>query len=271
MERRRILFDRRSSSDRRIFPRIEVIFPIKLKLKDVASARRSKIQGEVIGISRGGASLNLGAYLPIHSLITLSIDPSPLSSQIEMGAQVVWSNLLGKDNKSQCGVVFLKPKPEQLSVITKLLQRLEKKTFVFERTVYLTDTNAEGNTYFTKYFEWQGMAREEFVRANVPSLTAILQLGVRIITVEAYAHFIHETVLFDEVLINVNTSNIKKISLDLIFTYTNKKTNQLIAEGRQKLAFADSAGKLIPIPEEIREKAMYFLIEAGTAPGAKKQ
>lgn len=270
MERRRTLLDRRNSPDRRIFPRVEAIFPIQLRAKEVASARRSKIQGEIINISRGGASLNLGAYLPIHSLITLRIDPSPLYSQIEMGAQVIWSNRLGKGDKSQCGVVFLKPKPEQLSVITKLLQRLEKKTFVFERTVYLTDTNAEGNTYFTKYFEWQGMAREEFVRANVPGLTAILQSGIRIITVEAYLHFIHETVLFDEVLINVNTSNIKKTSLDLIFTYTNKKTNQLIAEGRQKLAFVDSTGKLIPIPEEIREKAMYFLVEAGTSRGAKK-
>jgi len=270
MERRRPLPDRRGSPDRRIFPRIEIVFPIQLKAKEVAAALRSKIWGEIINISRGGASLNLGAYLPIHSLITLRIDPSPLSSQIEMGAQVVWSNRLGKGDKCQCGVVFLKPKPEKLSVITKLLQRLEKKMFVFERTVYLTDTNAEGNTYFTKYFEWQGMAREEFVRANVPGLTAILQSGVRIITVEAYLHFIHETVLFDEVLINVNTNNIKKTSLDLIFTYTNKKTNQLIAEGRQKLAFADSIGKLIPIPEEIREKALYFLVEAGRTPGVKK-
>jgi len=73
------------------------------------------------------------------------------------------------------------------------------------------------------------------------------------------------------VLINVNTGNIRKTSLDLIFTYTNKKTNQLIAEGRQKLAFANSIGKLIPIPEEIREKALYFLVEAGrTTPGIKK-
>lgn len=270
MERRRILSDRRSSPDRRIFPRIEVIFPIKLKLKDVASARRSKIQGELIDISRRGASLKLGAYLPVHSLITLRIDPSPLSSKIEMGGQVIWSSSLGKGNKFRCGVVFLEPKPEQVSIIEKLLDRLEKKLFVFERTVYLTDTNAEGNTYFTKYFEWQGMAREEFVRSNVPGLGAILQSGVRIITVEAYLHFIHETVLFDEILINVSTSNIKKTSLDLVFTYTNKKTKQLVAEGRQKLTFADSTGKLIHIPEEIREKAMYFLIEAGKSQGVKK-
>ncbi|MDH5744866.1 MAG: hypothetical protein OEZ52_15085, partial [Candidatus Aminicenantes bacterium] len=74
----------------------------------------------------------------------------------------------------------------------------------------------------------------------------------------------------DEILIKVNTSNIKKTSLDLIFTYTNKKTNQLVAEGRQKLAFADSTGKLIPIPEEIREKALCFLVEAGKIPGVRK-
>jgi len=147
---------------------------------------------------------------------------------------------------------------------------MERKVFIFEKTVYLTDTNAEGNTYFSRYFDWQGMAREEFVRTNVPGLVAILQLGVKMITVEAYLHFIQETFLFDEILIDVKTSNIKKASLDLIFTYTNKKTNQLIAKGRQKLAFADATSRLIPVPEEIRKNAMYFLFKEGTTQGAEK-
>ena len=147
---------------------------------------------------------------------------------------------------------------------------MERKVFIFEKTVYLTDTNAEGNTYFSRYFDWQGMAREEFVRANVPGLIGILQSGVKMITVEAYLHFIQETFLYDEILIDVKTSNIKKASLDLIFTYTSKKTNQLIAKGRQKLAFADATGKLIPIPEEIRKNAMYFLVKEDTTQGAEK-
>lgn len=147
---------------------------------------------------------------------------------------------------------------------------MERKVFIFEKTVYLTDTNAEGNTYFSRYFDWQGMAREEFVRTNVPGLVAILQLGVKMITVEAYLHFIQETFLYDEILIDVKTSNIKKASLDLIFTYTSKKTNQLVAKGRQKLAFADATGKLIPIPEEIRKNAMYFLVKEDTTQGAEK-
>ena len=147
---------------------------------------------------------------------------------------------------------------------------MERKVFIFEKTVYLTDTNAEGNTYFSKYFDWQGMAREEFVRANVPGIIGILQSGVKIITIEAYLRFIQETFLYDEILIDVKTSNIKKASLDLIFTYTSKKTNQLIAKGRQKLAFADATGKLIPIPEEIRKNAMYFLVKEGTTQGAEK-
>jgi len=147
---------------------------------------------------------------------------------------------------------------------------MERKVFIFEKTVYLIDTNAEGNTYFSRYFDWQGMAREEFVRANVPDIIGILQSGVKIITIEAYLRFIQETFLYDEILIDVKTSNIKKASLDLIFTYTSKKTNQLIAKGRQKLAFADATGKLIPIPEEIRKNAMYFLVKEDTTQGAEK-
>jgi hypothetical protein len=38
--------------------------------------------------------------------------------------------------------------------------RSGSKTFVYDFSVYLKDSNAYGNNYFSKVFEWQGVCRE---------------------------------------------------------------------------------------------------------------
>src|SRR5436189_1700927 len=60
------------------------------------------------------------------------------------------------------------------------------RAFVFQKTVYLSDTNAFGNTYFAKYFEWQGMVRESFFkRCLVSDYKAFIASGIKLITAEA--------------------------------------------------------------------------------------
>jgi YbgC/YbaW family acyl-CoA thioester hydrolase len=123
--------------------------------------------------------------------------------------------------------------------------------FIFEKTVYLTDTNSFGNVYFARYFDWQGMAREDFFRHLVQDYQKLIQAGIKFVTIEATIKFHSETVLFDEVVIKVKPENIKTVTFDLIFTYINKKTNQLIAIGKQKIGFVDSEGAIIKIPMEL--------------------
>lgn len=138
---------------------------------------------------------------------------------------------------------------------------MRKDEFVFEKTVYLADTNAEGNVYFAKYLEWQGTAREEFFRRNVPEHMKILSSGIRLITANAWMVYHSECRLFDEVKIEVKTSNLKGLSLELVFTFTNETTGKLSGRGGEKLAFADKDGQLIQIPRSITENAKRFLIE----------
>lgn len=134
------------------------------------------------------------------------------------------------------------------------------ETFEFEKTVYLCDTNAEGNVYFARFFEWQGMSREEFFRKNVPNHVQILQSGVRLITVNAWMIYQNECTLFDKVIIQVNTARLKQASLELMFTFVNASRRQLVGHGGERLAFAASDGELLPIPHTIRENARRFLI-----------
>lgn len=130
---------------------------------------------------------------------------------------------------------------------------MDKKEFVFEKTVYLTDTNLFGNTYFARYFDWQGMAREAFFKRLIGDFNKFLQSRIKLVTIEAHIKYHHEVTLYDEVVIKVRADNIKVATADLIFTYLNKKTNQLVAEGRQKIGFVDPAGRVIPVPKELIE------------------
>jgi len=141
---------------------------------------------------------------------------------------------------------------------------LTPRTFTYEKRVYLKDTNAVGNVYFAKYFEWQGEAREDFLRRAVPNHMELFSLGIKMITVNAWLKYEHEVRLFDEILIEISTVSLKKMSMELGFKYINKFTNEIIAIGGQKLAFANHANALIPIPSSIRAGARTCLIERGS-------
>ena len=101
-----------------------------------------------------------------------------------------------------------------------------EKEFVFEKTVYLTDTNLFGNTYFARYFDWQGMAREAFFKRLIGDFNKFMQSRIKLVTIEAHIKYHHEVTLYDEVIIKVKADNIKVATADLIFTYLNKKTNK---------------------------------------------
>ena len=130
---------------------------------------------------------------------------------------------------------------------------MPEKEFMFEKTIYLTDTNIFGNAYFARYFDWQGMAREEFFRQVMGDNNKIFQSGIKLVTIEASIRYRNEVTLFDEVIIKVKPDNVRIATFDLIFIYLNKKTDQLVAEGKQKIGFVDSNNKAIPIPKELKE------------------
>ncbi len=138
---------------------------------------------------------------------------------------------------------------------------MDTEQFFFKKRIYLLDTNAEGNVYFARFFELQGMAREEFFRQNVSDSLAIMQSGAKIITKNAWMVYEHEGHLFDEIGVQVQTASLKAMSLELIFTFTNEATKEIVGRGGEKLAFADPSGQLVPIPLSIRESAKRFLAE----------
>lgn len=133
------------------------------------------------------------------------------------------------------------------------------KEFIFEKTVYLGNTNMFGNVYFARYFDWQGEAREAFFQKTVPESLDLFKSGIKFVTIEAFIKYNKETLVFDEVLIKVSAGNFKTTTLDLVFTYLNKKTGELIATGKQKIGFVGPNNKVIPIPEQLKSAWNKFL------------
>jgi enediyne core biosynthesis thioesterase len=135
------------------------------------------------------------------------------------------------------------------------------KEFIFEKTVYLSDTNAFGNAYFAKYVEWQGMTREAFFRVIMPNQNFLIDSGIKLITARAAVEYKHEVYLYDDIEIGLKVGAVKPASSDLIFTYRRKKDGLVFARGFQTVTFADDKGKLMKIPQEIVNNARPYTDE----------
>lgn len=129
-------------------------------------------------------------------------------------------------------------------------EKIKLPKFPFELTVYLKDTNMFGNVYFSRYFEWQGMAREAYFQ-TVKNYKKILGLGTKLITKRALIDYKKGCYAFDEIKIEIQVRNVKRSTFEMVFTYTNKKTGEIIAIGEQTIGFADLNWDPILIPQEI--------------------
>lgn len=124
--------------------------------------------------------------------------------------------------------------------------------FTFNFTVYLKDTNLFGNVYFSRYFEWQGMAREAYFQ-TVKDYQKIMRSGIKLITKKASTVYEHECTAFENIIITIRNKGIKRFSFTMVFTIQNSDTNVVLARGEQMIGFADQTGNLMMIPKEILE------------------
>lgn len=142
--------------------------------------------------------------------------------------------------------------------------------FEHECTVFLNDTNMEGNMYWLSFLRWAGDAREAFLAKETVNPLALMEAGVRMITVDSY--FKHEKPAFflDECVVRVATSDIAQCSLRLQFEIWNSIKKERLCTGWQRIAFSDANGQLIRIPEIIRNSALRFAVAHEADPAERK-
>lgn len=127
---------------------------------------------------------------------------------------------------------------------------LKGKTFYHHIDICLKDSNAYGNTYFSRYFEWQGICREQWFFQCIAK--DMLQTQGVFITKYAHQEYLQETFPFQRVECQLNTYNIKQCSFNLRFGFLVE--GKLISRGFQKIIFANHSKKIIRLPQDVIEE-----------------
>ena len=135
------------------------------------------------------------------------------------------------------------------------------KTFEYQSTVTIGETNLLQNMYFANHFKIQGVTRELWVIKCVENADLHFSNGLILITKSAYCDYKKDFYLYDDIICRMNFDKIKKASFDLIFTFTNAKTGEIHANGRQQIVFADSTHKICKMPVDFHVAAKEYKIE----------
>ena len=133
----------------------------------------------------------------------------------------------------------------------------QNKTFIYDFTTYLKDSNAYGNNYFAKVFEWQGFCRESWF-FNCIAKDFLKDKGV-LITKTAHNEYKNESFPFEEIRCKLNIENIKKASFDLMFCFCDKNDeSKILSLGYQTVVFANHQRKITKFPQYILDKVTEY-------------
>lgn len=265
-----------SKIEKRRFPRVDQTLPITIHLNGYPEqAALCK------NISEGGAYVEI-PDVSVGEKISVCCDKDTRlwvklflpndKGQVEALAVTRWTKPAPKENKYGLGMEFKELSPTQKNRLSSFIGDKVKsipKKFIYKTKAYLADVNVFGTTYFARYFDWQGESREDFFQL-VPGHERLMTSGLVLVTKNASIEYKQSVRLFDEVIIEVTTDNVKKLSFELVFRYFIKKliddpkTKGLAAVGREKICFiktSEITGKpeVVPVPEPVRQTALLTL------------
>lgn len=131
-----------------------------------------------------------------------------------------------------------------------------QKTFELDIDVYLKDVCPYGNTYFSRYIEWQGMCRERFLAERI--LSAARYDGI-FLTKVAHQEYVDETFVFQRIKVLLNTFQVKLASTFLLFRFM--VDDRLVSAGYQQIVCASQNREIQRFPKEIYNTVREYEIE----------
>lgn len=128
------------------------------------------------------------------------------------------------------------------------------RTFRHTIDIYLKDSNAYANTYFARYFEWQGVCRERWFHQCI-SADMLQSIGV-FVTKRAHQEYVHETFPFQSVDCLLNTFEVKQCSFYLLFQFA--VAGNVVSTGYQQVVFASQHKRIQRLPEHVLLKVREY-------------
>ncbi len=129
-------------------------------------------------------------------------------------------------------------------------------TFQHSIDIYLKESNAYGNTYFARYFEWQGICRERWFHRCIAA--DLLQTQGVFITKRAHQDYMHETFPFQTVDCEVNTFEVKSCSFYLLFRFLVE--GSVVSRGYQQIVFATHDKRIQRLPAHVLKMVQNYEI-----------
>jgi len=129
------------------------------------------------------------------------------------------------------------------------------KTFDMEFDVYFEDISPSGKIHLEKITEWMSMAREQYFKSTCPEHLKFVNNPVKMFTscVSILIPERAQSQWADRIIVKLLPANIKKISFEMHMDFFNKRTNRIIAQGIQRVAFIDCNTKeFAPIPNDMK-------------------
>ena len=134
------------------------------------------------------------------------------------------------------------------------MQGSSQKTFHHVIDIYLKDSNAFMNTYFARYFEWQGICRERWFHECIHG--NLLAAGGTFVTKRAHQEYVEETFPFQRVDCHLNTFQVRQCSAYLLFRFSVE--GRPVSLGYQQIVFAGKDKRITCFPREIIERVKEY-------------
>lgn len=133
-------------------------------------------------------------------------------------------------------------------------------TFNTEYEVYFEDISPSGIVHLEKLAEWMSMGREKYFRKTCPDHLKFVDGEVNMFTVVMSILIMGRSKWADKINVVITTAKIKRISFEMHFDFQNKRTNEIIAQGIQKVAFIkNDAENFAPIPNDMKNVIVNYV------------
>lgn len=131
--------------------------------------------------------------------------------------------------------------------------------FFYEHTVTMGDTNAMGNFYFENYFKLQGTVRETWLKIHAVDFLNEYKDNSIFSTKSAQCDFSIPFFLYDDIIVSLRFSELRRTSIKLNFEFFLKGQNEIRAQGWQTIVFKNNDRKTSRMPVVFADACRRFM------------
>ena len=133
----------------------------------------------------------------------------------------------------------------------------KQKEFAFELVVTQGDITPYGSASFINYIRWYGIARDALLQWRNAGFNNLLKGIVETEVSFCNIQYKREAMLQDEIVIKVNSTEMKEKEFTLLFTLIRKDNALLISLGKQKISFCNSkSGEIFSLPQPLIDNVL---------------